>query len=402
METILDNSYKNFINSIKSEHTKVTYDRALKYFMTFMKIDGDKYYKLLEKAPRLIEEDIRDYIIYLRDVKKLAPASIALRLACVTHYYTMNDLTLNWKKINRFKGEFYDVVEDSPYTLEQIRLLVNKAEPLRDRAIILLLASSGIRVGAIYDSRTKEYLKVGNLEPIDKYQIYQITIYKKSKKSKYITFCSNECRKELDSYLEFRKRCGEKITKDSPLFRRAFNTADPLDAKENIKPLSNHAISWIANRLLNITGIRVSPKLTEGQANSQHTNLMQLHAFRKFFSTTLTDTAKMSNYRVDMLLGHKVGLTSDYNKLTPEDLLEGNDKNLGYASAMEHLIICEENRLRKKVETLQVEKSKIERLEADAAEWREHKPYWDSLKANIDELREMVLGKEASEDARMK
>jgi hypothetical protein len=43
-------------------------------------------------------------------------------------------------------------------------------------------------------------------------------------------------------------------------------------------------------------------------------------------------------------------------------LLEGNDHNLGYVSAMEHLIICEENRLRKQVEFLKVEKSQIDEL----------------------------------------
>jgi integrase len=128
----------------------------------------------------------------------------------------MNDIILNWKKINSFKGDFYDVIEDQPYTREQIKSLVDKAEPLRNRAVILLLASSGIRVGAIYISKTKDYLKVGNLTPIDKYNnIYQITIYKKSR-SKYITFCSPECRREIDTYLQYRERYGERITKDSP------------------------------------------------------------------------------------------------------------------------------------------------------------------------------------------
>jgi hypothetical protein len=40
--------------------------------------------------------------------------------------------------------------------------------------------------------------------------------------------------------------------------------------------------------------------------------------------------------------------------------LEGNDKNLGYASAMEHLIICEENRLKIKVEELKEKRNEIQ------------------------------------------
>ena len=58
--------------------------------------------------------------------------------------------------------------------------MLDKAEP-RNRAIILLLSSSGMRVGALPN------LKVGDLTSIDKYNIYQIQVYKRSK-SKYITY----------------------------------------------------------------------------------------------------------------------------------------------------------------------------------------------------------------------
>ena len=78
---------------------------------------------------------------------------------------------------------------------------------------------------------------------------------------------------------------------------------------------------------------------------------MECHGFRKFFDTTCT-SAGMSSLYTEMLMGHDVGLKGRYTKLSPEELLEGNDKNLGYLSAMEHLIICNENRLKRKVEVL--------------------------------------------------
>ena len=37
-------------------------------------------------------------------------------------------------------------------------------------------------------------------------------------------FCTPECAKAIDTYLEFRERCGEKIGPDSPLFRKDFDT----------------------------------------------------------------------------------------------------------------------------------------------------------------------------------
>ena len=82
----------------------------------------------------------------------------------------MNEITtLNWRKINRYQPEHEDCVEDRPYTREEIQRLLEAASP-RDRAIILLMTSSGLRVGAI------SALTIKSLEPIDKYDIYKITV----------------------------------------------------------------------------------------------------------------------------------------------------------------------------------------------------------------------------------
>jgi site-specific recombinase XerD len=206
----LDNSdyyYRNFINSCKSQATKNDYRRALRYFMNYLRITGpEDYHKLIDgRDTKIIQADIISWITHLKDVENKSPASINLYTAAVKHFYEMNDITLNNRRINAFKPEFRNVVEDQPYTREQIKLLLDKAEQ-RNRAIILLLTSSGLRVGAISN------LKVGDLTPIDKYEIYQIQVYKRSsKKSRYVTFCSSECRKEIDSYLEL------------SVIRRAYN-----------------------------------------------------------------------------------------------------------------------------------------------------------------------------------
>jgi integrase len=96
-----------------------------------------------------------------------------LHIAALHHFYEMNDVELRWNKIKSFKDEFYNVVEDRPYIREEIKLLVDRAD-LRNKAIILLMASSGLRIDAIAELRFRD------LEPIDKYNFYKITVYKKS------------------------------------------------------------------------------------------------------------------------------------------------------------------------------------------------------------------------------
>jgi hypothetical protein len=187
--------------------------------------------------------------------------------------------------------------------------------------------------------------------------MYQITIYKKSK-SKYITFCTPECRREIDAYLQYRERYGEKLTKDSPLFRTTFDRTDSFHIQKNVKPLSTSSISWTLNELLNITGVRPATKMTEGMKHNQRTKLMQCHGLRKFFSTVCIN-AGMNPVYYKMLVGQSLGVTSSYVKPTPTDLLEGNDKCLGYAAAINDLTINEEHRLKIKVEELTDKRNEI-------------------------------------------
>jgi integrase len=180
-------AYRNFIHSLKSPKTRADYLRSLGYYMSFLKVKlqeerNDSYEKLLQQDPKIIASDIIDFIIHLKDQKKVSPATVNSYVAAIRHFYDMNEVDLKWKKINSFKGEFYNVVEDRPYSREEIKLMVDHAD-IRNSSIILLMASSGMRVGAIPE------LKVKDLLPIDKYGIYQITVYKKSR-SKYISFCT--------------------------------------------------------------------------------------------------------------------------------------------------------------------------------------------------------------------
>jgi integrase len=239
--------YKNFVNSCKSEATKHNYIKGLGYFMDYLHIEREDYSKLIDgRDTKIIQADIIDWITHMKDIAGLSPASINLYVAAVNHFYAMNDVTLNTRRINAFKPEFRNVVEDQPYTREQIKLLLDKAEQ-RNRAIILLLSSSGVRVGALPN------LKVGDLIPIDKYQIYQIQVYKRSK-SKYVTFCTPECRKEIDIHLQYRKRYGEHVTDKSPVFRTTFNRNDQFKAANRVKSLSTVGIKCVINELLNTTG----------------------------------------------------------------------------------------------------------------------------------------------------
>jgi integrase len=86
--------------------------------------------------------------------------------------------------------------EDRPYSRTEIKQMLNAAQDIRVKIIISLMTSSGLRYGAV------NILKIGDLEKIEKYNLYKITAYRKSKKFKYYTFCSLEC-SAINRFLSF-------------------------------------------------------------------------------------------------------------------------------------------------------------------------------------------------------
>jgi integrase len=214
--TITSNSseaYLNFISSLDSEITKDSYRYSLSNFMQFSKLTN--YNQLLTYNTQKLEGVIRDYIIHMRQDRKLSPATVSSRIAAVNHFLEMNDIVINLKKIKKFEGKFRNIIEDKPYTRQQIKRLVDIAS-MRDKAIILLMASSGMRRGAL------SHLRLRDMERIEKYGLLKFNVYKKDQES-YITYCTPECTKAIDQYLRWREKLGEIFTPNTPLFRAIFD-----------------------------------------------------------------------------------------------------------------------------------------------------------------------------------
>jgi hypothetical protein len=83
---------------------------------------------------------------------------------------------------------------------------------------------------------------------------------------------------------------------------------------------------------------------------------MIAHGFRKFFTTQLINSKVNPEIR-EMLLGHKIGLASAYYRPTEQEMLHE------YEKAIDNLTIDPANRLQRKIETLTIEKSRLDRIE---------------------------------------
>ena len=100
--------YLNFVDSIKSDVTRKIYEYNLKLFMEYCGVD--KFEDLIGRQNLIIP-----YLMSLRG-KKLSFNSISTRLNAIYHFYDMNDITLNKKRIKIFRelrlGNIVSIMQD--------------------------------------------------------------------------------------------------------------------------------------------------------------------------------------------------------------------------------------------------------------------------------------------------
>ena len=303
--------------------------------------------ELLTQNNKLVEEQIIEFIITAKE-KGMKRLAISNYIKPVVAFCKINDLFLNMNKINRFMPAYIKSKKTFAYTQSQIQNLLDIADE-RMSAVILLLSSTGVRIGAIPN------LTVGSLEPVE--ELYRITIYENTNEE-YVAFCTSECRKQgIEPYLRMRERYGEVINKSSPLVREQFDKRDPF-AIAHPKRVKEPALARKLMDLAQDAGIRKKIQLEEGQkAASVRKEVPLCNGFRRYYSTQLVNSNVRTELRF-LLEGHNLRFNdSSYVKVTDDDLYNQ------YMKAHDNLLISQEHKLRRQVEKLEVEASQLQRLQ---------------------------------------
>jgi hypothetical protein len=202
-------------------------------------------------------------------------------------------------------------------------------------------------------------LKISDLEKNEKYGIYKIQVYN-GEEEEYTTFCSLECTSIINSYLAYRQLHGERPLKDdSPLIREDFSIDDEIRASRP-QFLSVQTV----RKMIEHTGIKsgVIERRPVINGRGEIRPVKATHGLRKAFQTTAINSG-MSPLYSEILMGHHGGLALEsYLRPSENDLLEGNDKMIGYIGVMDALTISNEFRLTREVQTLRIEKGKMEQV----------------------------------------
>jgi integrase len=315
---------------------------------------------IIRDTAKLIEGQVIDYLLSLKS-KNLSQETISYNLSTIMHFYTMNDIILNRKKIVKFINTNQKKRgKNTGYTSEQIHKVLGICDE-RLKAMILIYASTGIRLAALPTLRIRDLTEV-SLDDNNNQKLYRITIYE-GYKEEYITFCTPECYRIIDAYLSYRARSGEVITQNSPLIREQFDLQDSFKARHP-KAIDIKTITTIIRKKLVESGIREIEHIGIGNmgGSKMRKDVPLMHGFRKFFNTALMNADVHHSFK-ELLMGHLIRLDDVYYH---KDSKKSRQKLLAeYCKALDTLTITEENRL--KLENQQI-KERNKTLERDKDE----------------------------------
>ena len=229
--------------------------------------------------------------------------------------------------------------DDRAYSHKEISQIL-KACDARVRMMILLLCSSGMRIGALHSLQIGDLIQTETAFNGLNLKVYKIQVYARTR-DKYFTFCSPECDTAIQEYLEYRRKSGETLNDKAPLIREQFNIDNPFTINVP-KPLSEHGVWYTVEQAIKRSGVYKQCK-----EDGVHLS----HGMRKFFKTQCEQTG-MKSLHVEMLMGHNVGLASNYYRPPESDLLEDY-----MTHAADSLTIDPTYRLEKQVTRLESERT---------------------------------------------
>ena len=314
-----------------SDRTKLAYTYHINEFLAYYRITDLQ--PLKEYSPKVLKQMVKDYILYLRDDRKLSGSSISLHVAAIAHFFYIerdDDYKIDWKKVRLEIPPNENIRRDRAYTIEEIQKMLSVCSRTRERVVIHLLESTGMRVGAI------PAIKIRDLSPKSTKQgrVYRIEVYSGSSDS-YYCYCNVETARVIDEHLKERTDDCEVLRSDSPLIREVYSS---LTVKRP-RPVSYPHIRYIVSRIVKLSGVRDTFQFT-GEVKCAR-------GFRKFYKTQ-SENSGMKPINVELTHGHSIGMSGHYYRPQESEVL--NDY---MAHASDALTIDPNQRLQKKVQELE-------------------------------------------------
>ncbi len=348
-----ERSIIRFEQGIKSRSTLNNYRDHLKHFRNFAKFDT--FDSLITKPVEELQTIVEDYLIHIKENRH--PNSVPILMLGVRHFFVMNRIPLYWEIIRKMYPPRKKSAGFKPWTTEHIQKMLLATTSKRNKALVHFLASTGARIGVIDENFTMKYLE-DILEGCKAVLLYP------NENEEYWAFLTPEASNALDEYHEERRKRGETLDENSPIFRHDYSRG-----KKVIPILRSGTIS-IMYRVIRTAGL-------ERIKVNHHFDTQMDHGFRKRFNTILKLKNEVNSNVAEKLLGHKNGLDGVYLKPTRDQCFAE------FRKAISDLMIDESERQGLKIEQLEREKSELEHYKTKVDELWTDKLRMEHIQSHI-------------------
>jgi len=344
-----------FENGMKTEATKICYYYWLRRFKSHFHLKD--YDSILTIESKKLQEMLEDFLFHIK--KRYSRSSIENAFFGLELFFSMNDVILNFKKIRKMFPAQEKLSGDEAYTTEDVRKILDCCKSRKAKALVHFLACSGSRVGGLEDLKIKDLsgMSMGCKSVL----IYAGSI------AEYWTFLTPEASKSLNDYFEERKKNGEYLDSNSPVFRTEFNKVGLGKAYS----MSNQAIRSILYRAVRHANL---PNRKRDEKNRYNKQIA--HAFRKRFNTILKSNNDVNSNLAEKMTGHSITIPLDntYLKAPKDRLFKEYVKAIPDLTIDEAIRLKEQNRLQhKRIKKLESDKDRrIDKLEKSLLEIKQH------------------------------
>jgi integrase len=303
---------KRFLEKVGRRGSKKSVENALyqmSVFCSFLKLEPKDIPEYVKKEG--VYEVMDAYVAWMVNDCKVAPHSLKCGLSISKKFLRLNGFDIS-NDLLRSKVEmprmFAKTVDRAP-TLDELRRLLLHTNS-RGKAMISMLASSGMRIGELLSLRVKDVDL--SRHPVTVFLKAEVT---KDRQARYC-FLSDESITFLREYL------GERVGKpDEYIFNTT--TRGPEHVTGNV-PMTY----WNADKILTLalrhTGLE--------KKDDYGRDVLHIHSMRKFFFSQLVPV--LGREVVEALMGHKAFLDSSYRRFTIEQMAEYYLKGMDEVTAM--------------------------------------------------------------------
>ncbi len=299
-------SLTQFLDMYEKKATKSAYQIAVCQYLKAMYGVGKKKIDYWDKLSiQYLKEDrdrFKDLVKFLEYMKtKYTPKSIGVKIAGVKEWLGVNDYEPSPREkriLKKLIPSSKARSEEEIYTRENIRKILNHL-PLQGRALVLVLASSGMRIGETLHLELED-IKL-NENPV------RVVIRGENTKTgeKRITFISTEALEVLKEWLRVREKyLTAAMNRNNGLVHSGRSDAKQVE-DNTIFPFSMNTVFPMWHNALDKAGLN-------GRDRETRRHKYRIHGLRKFFRSQLATAIPVDI--VEALMGHEGYLTGEYRR----------------------------------------------------------------------------------------